>query len=703
MTAHFKKPLCAVMASLTLFSAPWAYAQETETESDTETSSRSFLPAYFEQFAPQNAFDMVRRVPGFQLRGGNNARGLGQGGANVLLNGQPITGKGGDPFDQIARVPAANVVKIEILDGTSLDVPGLTGQVVNVLTKSTAGISGSWEWNPEWRNRQEPNLLRGFVKVSGETGSLSYAAELRNRAFRNGDYGPETRRNADGSIYEIRSYKGRYNGDNAGGSVNLTWKPDSEHTGNLNLEYNQFNFVRNSSYIRDAITDRGINGSERFNFGEDEWNGKIDGDFEFPFLDGKLKLIGYYRQEGSPTLARFFDYDVNDNLLVQTEFHQDADEGEAIAKTEYSWSPSDGRDWQISLEGAFNFLDIQNQFFDVLNPDNSSELNLLEIDENRAEGFLTHTRKLNDKWSVQASIGAEYSELTAGGQTRTFTRPKGFVSTTYTRDETFNITAKLERQVGQLNFFDFSSSVSLQEDVGDRGTNLNLVPEQSWWGEIKLNKTFKDGHAIDIEAHGRTVSDIVDSIPLDIDELDGNGNIINTIYTTGIGNIGSGEQGGIHVNTTIKGKPFGFEGVEIRAGVAWHASSVNDPITGEKRQFSGQRQFNGEISFRHDIPKTDWAWGFYAETFENGSNYSPFEISRFDMRPGWNEIFIEHKNVLGMKVQLELGAVMEIHNQLDRRIFTNRRDLPGATIDRIENRKREFDGPYVQLKVSDTF
>ncbi len=708
MTTGFKTPLLTALISLTLISGV-SQAQDDESSS----ALRTFQPDYFTQFAPQNAFDMVRRVPGFQTRGGNNARGLGQGGANVLVNGNQIVGKGGDPFAQVGRIPAANVVRIEILDGTNLDIPGLTGQVVNVVTKASEGISGSWEWSPEWRKIQEPMLLRGNVKVSGETGNLAYAAELRARGFRGGVEGPETRRNADGSIYENRDFRLRANGNSPGGTVNLTWKPKEDHIGNLNFEYNEFKLRRRNSYVRDAVGDfvaappdgvnNGVDGSERFLFSEDEWNGKVDGDFEFPFWDGKLKVIGYYREEHSPTLARFFDYDANADLVSQTEFDQIADEGEAIFKTEYSWSRKEGRDWQVSLEGAYNFLDIENQFFDILDSTNNSDRNVLAIDENRAEGFLTHSRKLGEKWSAQASIGAEYSELTAGGQTRSFTRPKGFVSATYTKDDSLNITAKVERQVGQLNFFDFSSSVSLQEDVGDRGTNLDLVPEQAWGGEINLNKTFKDGHTLEIQAHGRLVEDIVDSIPLDIDELDAQGNVIGTIYTTGVGNIGSGEQGGVHINATIKGKPFGFDGVEIRTGAAWHGSSVTDPITGETRQFSGQNMFDGNFSLRHDIPNTDWAWGFFIETSERGSNYSPFTISRFDMRPGWNEIFIEHKDILGMKVQLELGAFIKTHETLDRRIFTQRRDLAGATISRIENRRQNFRGPFLQLQVSDTF
>ncbi len=694
MTAQLKKSLLAAMMPLTLLTAVPIQAQT------SEDGKRVYEAAYFESFAPQTAFDMIRRLPGFQLRGGNNARGLGQGGANILVNGQQIVGKGGDPFGQVDRIPATDVVRLEIIDGTTLDIPGLAGQVVNVISETQKGVSGSWEWIPEWRQRQQPNLLRGSVKVSGETGNVTYAAELRNRARRNGDYGPESRRNADGSLYELRQFAGRYNVDSPGGTVNLTWKPTEDRIGNLNLEYNLFNFNRNSTISKSAIDvirdnpadfpldNIGENGAERFNFGEDEWNAKIDGDYEFPFMDGKLKLIGYYRAEHSPTLARFFDYGPGFGLIEQTEFKQTADEGEAIAKTEYSWSPKEGRDWQISLEGAYNFLDIENQFSDILTPANSGGLNMLEIDEKRAEGFITHTRKLNDKWSLQASLGAEYSELTAGGTTRKFTRPKGSLSATYTKDETFNVTAKVERQVGQLNFFDFSSSVSLQDEIGDRDTNLNLVPSQNWFGEVAINKTLKDGHSLEIQAHGRLFTDIVDQIPFGEDG-------------SAVGNIGSGEAGGVHFNTTLKGDPWGLDGVELKTNVAWHMSSVTDPITLNTRQFSGMQNSEWNISLRHDIPKSDWAWGFFFGTFENASNYSPFAITRFDQRPGWSEIYIEHKDVLGMKVQAELGSVFETHNQADRIIFTGRRDLAG--ISRIENARYEYDGPYLVLNISDTF
>jgi hypothetical protein len=45
--------------------------------------------AYFAQFAPSNALQMVQRVPGFTLELGNQeVRGFGQAAGNVVVNGQ---------------------------------------------------------------------------------------------------------------------------------------------------------------------------------------------------------------------------------------------------------------------------------------------------------------------------------------------------------------------------------------------------------------------------------------------------------------------------------------------------------------------------------------------------------------------------------------------------------------------------------------
>jgi outer membrane receptor for ferrienterochelin and colicins len=113
---------------------------------------RKFDASYFETYAPRTAADMIERLPGFQLTAGSDERGLGAGGANVLINGQLITGKGETPLEQLSRIPATNVVHIEIVEGETLDIPGLDGPVADIVTRG-GQTSGTWRWSPEFRPR----------------------------------------------------------------------------------------------------------------------------------------------------------------------------------------------------------------------------------------------------------------------------------------------------------------------------------------------------------------------------------------------------------------------------------------------------------------------------------------------------------------------------------------------------------------------
>jgi len=351
MILHLKRELCCSALSVAfILSHQVVQAQETSSDS-------IFEPSFFKIFAPRTALDMVSRIPGFQLDSGDNKRGLGQGGANILVNGERLTGKT-DVGSQLSRIVAENVVRIEIKDGASLDIPGFSGQVANLITTSTER-SGTWRWTPEFREGQKGNFGHAHLTVSGERGNLTYSAELRNEANRNGAKGPEVLQEAGGTIFEIRDEKARYNFDGPGASLDLTWKPKTDHIGNVNLEYNKQNAANRVLSSRRAKAPRGQNLETVFTNGEDEWNAKVGVDYEWPVGPGKLKMIGYYRFERSPTRSVFSVFDLGGTQLSGSIFDRLADEAETIARTEYSWSKQDGHDWTIGAEGAFNFLDIE--------------------------------------------------------------------------------------------------------------------------------------------------------------------------------------------------------------------------------------------------------------------------------------------------------------------------------------------------------
>jgi len=693
MTLTIKKSFSAIAIPFTLiFSAMPVCAQDQEQViAQEQSTANTYKPAFFESYAPRTALDMVRRIPGFQIDSGNNKRGLGQGGANILINGERLTGKS-DPFDQLGRITASNVVKIEIVDGASLDIPGLSGQVANVTTQTT-GITGTWLWRPEWRKGLEANLFNSEATLSGETGDLSYSVKLQDFSFRAGARGPETLTDAEGVLFETREEDGQNYADRPGGSINLTYKPKDGHVANLNAEYNLSNFNGREISDRTAVTNQGQDLQTFFTNSEDEWNAEISGDYEFPFGKGKLKLIGLHQMEHSPTQSQFEIFEAGQSI-ESSRFLQTADESESIIRTEYSWSPQEGRNWQVGIEGAFNVLDIENQFLerDNLGAFIGDDAVVSEVQEDRAEVTVTHSRTLSPKWDLQTSLGGEYSILSqtssaaAEAIEREFFRPKGFLVATYKVDESFSIRSKIEREVGQLNFFDFISSVSLQDNL-DRTGNPDLVPDQTWLGELEFDKDFGQGNTFKARFYGELISDIVDRIPVGIDG-------------DAVGNINNAQRYGVDFSSTLKGERWGIKGTELNLELQFRDSNVRDPLLDFSRRLNGDKKVYYSIDFRHDIPNTDWAYGIFADRFIESKVFRLTTEQQFTFTKPFTILFVEHKNIVGMKVRLDLRNLLNSGERFERRFFDNRRDL--GQLERVERRERKFD-PFIRLSISGTF
>jgi len=680
MTLKSKQLLCAAAIPFTLiFSAVPTFAQ---------SASNTYEPEFFAQYAPRTALDMIDQIPGFQLQGADNRRGLGQGGANILINGERLTGKT-DVGSQLSRIVAENVVRIEIKDGASLDIPGLSGQVANLITKTT-GRTGTWSWAPEFRKRQRASFGHAHLTMSGETGNLTYSAEIRNEQNRAGDWGPETLTDASGTIFEIRDEVGHYNFDGPGGTLDLNWKPKADHVGNLNLEYNKLNATQILRSSRRAQTARGQDLETVFTGGEDEWNAKVGADYELPVGPGKLKMIGFYRFERSPTRSVFSVFALDGGQLSGSIFDRLADEAEAIIRSEYSWSPEKDGDWTIGVEGAFNFLDIEADLQDF---DNGAFVDVeldgatSRVEERRAEATLTHSRKLSPKWNLQLSAGIEYSELEqTGGLLRDFVRPKGFLLATYKPDDSTSLRFRAEREVGQLSFFDAIASVDVVDNI-NQASNFNIVPSQSWKLSTEYDKDFGQGFTIKINPYFNFISDLVDRIPIGNDG-------------DAIGNIDSAIQYGIDFNTSIKGKRWGWDGTQFDLDLEWRDSRVDDPVTGIARQLSRDKKTFWHARMRHDITDTLWAYGGGVREFADYQGFRLFTTDDPTLKRPITYAFVEHKDILGMKIKAEVTNLLNSKEEFTREVFTDRRDL--GELDFTEFQSRAF-GPRLNIEFSGKF
>lgn len=104
----------------------------------------SYPASYFTAYGSITAYDMVLRLPGFSFRDGGGARGFGVNAGNVLINGSRPTIKSETLEALLRRIPAASVLRIEIIDqATGSDLAGL-GRVANVVLKSDATVSGTY-------------------------------------------------------------------------------------------------------------------------------------------------------------------------------------------------------------------------------------------------------------------------------------------------------------------------------------------------------------------------------------------------------------------------------------------------------------------------------------------------------------------------------------------------------------------------------
>src|SRR3546814_5564159 len=103
---------------------------------------------------------MLNQVPGFSIRENDTVRGLGQATGNVLFNGARPSTKSDTIVTQLTRISAADVERIEIVDGASLDIPGLSGQVANIVFRAD-GFSGQFS-----RSEEHTSELQSLMRLS---------------------------------------------------------------------------------------------------------------------------------------------------------------------------------------------------------------------------------------------------------------------------------------------------------------------------------------------------------------------------------------------------------------------------------------------------------------------------------------------------------------------------------------------------------
>lgn len=691
MSVHLQRAV-GILALATGLCAPTAaLAGQDKPAAPAPSDANVFTPDFFARFAPQTAYDMLSQVPGFTIRAADDTRGLGQASENVLINGQRVTDKSGGAAAQLQRISASEVLRIEVREAASFGIAGLTGQVANVILKTNRKGSGNFNWSPQVRaHYAEPRWFAGSISYNGSAGDLDYTLSLENKPSRGALGGNDYRvLSPTGTLLERRDQVNWNSSDDAKLSAILKYNGKSGILANLTLSYDPY-WQRGANDQRRVRTDGNdamwISLNHTWGYRYD-----VNGDVSIPLGGGRLKIIGLRHFEHSPFLLdQRTDYDSgapSDGIR----YGQDAKISETVGRLEYHWKGGPN-DWTISLERADNRFE-QLSTLANLQPD-GSYLSIPYpqgsgiVAETRYEGLATLSRSLSPKLDLQMAGGAEYSELGERGaveKPRRFFRPKGSLLLAWRPARGWDASLKLERRVGQISFSDFLANQDVTNNRGN-DANPNLVPPQSWEATGEVARTFGRWGKTRLKVYHYRIEDIVDHIPVGIDG-------------DAVGNLPRATRTGIESISTIQFDPIGWKGAKLDADIGIERARVRDPLTGLPRVISNTHDRWAQLTLRHDVPGTQFAWGGGLSFDHYSPVYYLDEVNQQWEGP-YVSAFVEFKNVRGMKVNFEVFNLNDGHVRYWRDVYSGRRNVaPLAFLERQHQRV----GPIFTLTISGTF
>lgn len=591
--------------------------------------------AYFVQFAPSNALQIVQRVPGFTLELGNQeVRGFGQAAGNVVINGQRPSSKSDTLETVLARIPASRVARVEVGPG-DLFGSEFAGkpQVVNVVTTAAGGLAGTFNGTLRrtYTGRVEPDAT---VSALIRRGKSTFNASAGYQAF------PTTEEGFDrvtalpsGNLIEHREKVNRISDRTAFLSGAWEHNAGDNRTAHLNFRVSQNWFdLKQTNHVFPAA---GPIRDDRLTQNYDRRNYELGGDVTRPLWGGGLKLIGLATRRDRS------DVDTSLNRVgtsVIGGFIQDIDNVRDERVLRLVWNRSNLAGWSVEAgaEGVLNQLDSDVNFYRLNAGGTQTRIDLpvdqAVVKEYRGEAFVNAGKPLSKTLRLDMGLTYEVSRLTVSGDAEAervlkFLKPKA--SLDYRDKSGWHAQLSIARTVAQLNFDDFISTAELTNDRVNGG-NADLVPQRAWELLATLEQPILGDGVVKIQAGYNKVSLVQDRIPTP-EGFDAPGN------------LGNGRM--LILKSTIDaplGK-LGIKGGRLTVNSSLIDTSVEDPYTFRKRQFSGYSPFAADASFRQDLGK--WAYGatfyynaptlfFRQDEIDRPFSDNPYVTAFVEYRPG---------------------------------------------------------------------
>ena len=345
--------------------------------------------------------------------------------------------------------------------------------------------------------------------------------------------------------------------------------------------------------------DRVLPSSER------EYNYELGGDYEFGLGGGRLKLIGLSRFEHSPfrqtLIQTFADGRPHARPALHPGRRRDRDDRArriSLARRRRRLAGQPRRRAQPARHRERPVRAQSGRRFRARRPSPTAPRRSRSGAPRRCSP--TGGRS-PPNLTLQASLGGEYSRAEPERRRRRSpapsTGPRASSTSPGGRSPGLDISARIERVVGQLNFFDFVASANVSAGTTNAG-NANLVPPQSWNAQIQATRNLGRWGTVTARLYGRLITDIVDIIPIGATgQSPGNLDGTATVY-------------GLQWTSTFNFDPIGWRGAKLDVNLQFQRTALDDPLTGaaaaDQREHDARRSTSSSATtFR----STDWAYG----------------------------------------------------------------------------------------------
>ncbi len=704
----------AILGSV--FVAP-AYAQA--------PSSNVFTADYFARFNPRTADDMVRQLPGFQVeRTDGDIRGFGGAGGNVLINGERPSTKQ-EINDVLRRIPASNVLRIEIVTSASgdLDMRGQT-KIANVIVQDIEEQRTPVNWEFFLRLHQRDAItsqIRASTTMKAFGGNLTLdftGGQRRLGGPGNGprDFGAREFFDADGVQFEGQS--GIYHNESIAVEPAFAFERDfSWGALRLNGEWDGCCGDGDSYFTRFAPDVFGdLIGVQTSGYESDSSTWTFGGDVERSFGNGaSAKLIVLNERGDSSSDNTFAIFDAAGAFGGSRLSESESEDGETIVRGQINMPLGQNHSLGFALEGAYNFLDSTRTVADTsaagivrdTTPAGSDTI----VEEFRGELEISDIWSVSPRLTIEPLIKFEVSQIRQEIRIdtgpvkveRDFSYPKPGISATWRPNETEQVRLSYVRDVAQLDFGDFVSSVDLRTDFVTGG-NAQLEPEQTWAASAEYERQFWGAGVFGLRAgydQIEQVQDLVCIIPAGAAPDPTTPCVQRADTFDAPGNIGDGTRWSLGTNITLPLARFGIKGGRFDFDYSYSQTAVTDPVTGLERRFSNSFEgYNFTAEFRQDLTDLQFSWGVEVQNGGDATAFRRRETFRRELEGTSVDLFVETTRFAGLNMRLGYNNALDNEFQSIRVIYDGPRSTGSPSI--IE-RGYSRNGPFTYLRIAGAF